>query len=619
VTASLLSHQWFRPEAKADERYKLAHTYVRAVEEANSGLRLRQYRNAISYTGEAPVGAWRVRWKNASSFRPQEQNRVGLIEAVNDTAESMIGATSVGVSFLTDGAEWSAHRRAVNLDRWLEADQERLRLRYLRTMKFRDSLWAEIGALYWDDDGQKVRCRRWDPMSVVVDERTCIGSTGPTQIHLLEIKDRDEAMAELGVDAGAKKAIEKATGQWVSYVTLSPEMLLILRSWKLPTLRRDGTLVPGRMLTYTDGGIIDDVEWTRSFPISVYRWKDPLSGFYGRSPADMLQWDQARVNKMRRFIAYCQDLMAAPKWLQKESEGDIPITNEPGGVQKWLKDKPEPITPPAVSQEIYADEERSYRRGFERIGVSQLSATLKTPSADFATGPAFQEYRDYELGRFQSQVIRFDEDLIEDAQQHIAAQKELALRVDGGSVSWRSQNLARRIKWSEVNKEGDSYVIKLKPSAAVSRTPAGQEARATRLAASGLIDRTMALRMSGIPDAQRMVDLLDAPFDAVERIIEDMLDDKFVPPPDRHFPFLLGLKLVPLAMTKAQNDGAPDIPTLEGMRRWIRMAELLEQRMKAPQGAPQFATGAAPGQPQFGPGGPPPATGAPPPPVAMGA
>lgn len=599
---SLQPHQWWRPEAKQEERHAMAFAYVRAIEENQWQLRQRQFRNAYLYTGEAPVGAWRVRWRSAPGWmRPQEPNRHAIIEVVNDTAEAMIGATRARCTVQTDGAEWSARRRAVQRERWLEVESKRVMLDRLRTLKFRDCLWGEIGALYWDDDGEKTRCRLISPMELVVDERACGTNGYTTQMHWVEIKDKDEALAELGDSEDARKAIENATNEFVSHMHTSPEMLLLLRSWKLPTRRRDGTLVPGMMLTYTNAGTIESESgpWTRpKFPISVYRWKDPLTGWYGRSPTSMLAWDQARLNKMRRFIAYCQDLNAAPIRRVHKSDENVQMTNEPG--QVIATNRPiEVLTPPIVAPEYYADEERTYRRAFEKIGVSQLSATLKTPSADFATGPAFREYRDYEMGRFQSQVVRFEEDFIEDNEQHLLAQKALAERNGSRSVTWRSRNLTRQIDWSKIDNDEDRYVLSLEPANILSRTPSGREAKATEMARAGIFNRAHILRASGHPDVERIVGLLEAPINDIEAAIENCLDDEFEVP-ERYQDLELGMEMFQMAYLNAKREGAPQIPTLEGLRRWIRLAEVLVKRKQAamapPQPQPQISAPPAPGQ-----------------------
>ncbi len=591
----LAGHQWWMKEVPDGSRAQMAYSYVRAIEESQWGVRQRQYRNAFLYSGEVPQGAWRIQWRSAPRWWRREPVMESVIESVIDSCTSDIGSQPVRVTFQTDGAEWKARRQAHWRERFVEGEFDRMDMDAIDPLVFRDACWGEVGCVAWDDDGERVRATRVSPMELVVDERTVVGGNPYfPQLHRIQFKDRDLAVAELGPEA--KKAIDRTNSEWLSYVRPGPEMVCIITSWKLPVRDRKGKLHPGMKITYTQGGLLEEPEpWLRpEFPFSWYKWKEPISGFYGRSLCDQLAWIQARMNKMQRFISFCQDLVAAPKVLiALEDKGmSVSMSNDVGQHLYYKKTPPQFITPPSVDPSVYQDYERKWQRAFQISGKSQMAASSVKPSG-LDSAPSLREFRDTETGRFLQQFRAFERMRIHHARQLIAQQRDLAERGAIPTATWRSRNYAKKIKWSDVDDESMQWEMSLEPASILSRTPAGRVQQVTELAQAGLIDRASALRLVGHPDFERIIQLYDAPFDDIEAAIENLLDGK-TETPDRYQDLDLGTKLVHLALLKAKRDGAPDIPILEGMRRWIRQAEMLQQAAQQQAAPAQVPGGAAP-------------------------
>lgn len=597
----------------------MAFRYATTVEETQWLVRQRQYRNAYLYSGEVPQGSWKVRHRSAPRAYRQETVTEGIMESVLDTIISSIGADPVRVTFQTDGADWSTRRRAIWQERYTEAQFDRTNMQDLDALMLRDALWGLVGTVYWDHDGESPRVTRLNPLSQVVDERACMYGP-PTQRSWVEFMDRDQAKVEIP-NPKDKYALERATSNYVWFVTPGPTMIARIRSWKLPSKKQDGTVIPGMYLDYTDAGIIDQKEWPYPFfPMTDFKWKEPLTGFYGRGPADMLAWLQGWRNKRLRQILVAGDLAIYPKWLNPSVNQNLVITNKPGEIVNHAPGQPPTlVASPTVAPEVYQDLDRNWNHMFAIPGVTQYSATGRKPSG-LDSAPGQREYHANEEGRHLWQTSRFERVRVANARQLMRVSKELHKKGSDPTVMWKSKNLARKIPWSEVDPVEDQYIISLEPASILSRTPAGRVQQVVELAQAGLLDRASSLRLVGHPDFSRIVKLYDAPFDDIEATIEDLcaMGDRKPPPfptPERYQDLGLGLTLIQLAYLMVKRDGAPDVPVLEGFRRWIRLAEFITAKgqpapMAAPGPAPQQLPGVpAPPPPTLAAGGAPPQLG----------
>lgn len=364
-----------------------------------------------------------------------------------------------------------------------------------------------------------------------------------------------------------------------------------------------------------DGGVLESEEYgLEKFPIVTLRHNPARNGFFGQSIAAVCRFEQEESDALVRKISRNATLSGDLKILAEAGSIDTKqLTNDACSVvfHSVGTSKPQFVTPPSVSSDIYSHLQFILRYPLEKNGLSTLTAYGKKPP-DVEAAVAMQELQDIESVR-QSSPIKSDQNFtVEVAERTIDLAAKLYSK-DGVSVKSKyvTKSYARTVDWKDIDLSKDNFVIDVMPSSLVPKTPGAKLGRVGFMLNSGLIEKDEALSLLNIPDVDRKYALSSAMEDAVDDAAERMLYLGEELLPDRYLATDFALQRMASIKQRAGVDGAP-ANRLKLVEDWIDSATA------------QIYQASAQPQPEAQPGGPMPqeVPGAPPegaPPVPEGA
>lgn len=102
---------------------KLVFETVKDIERRQQSIHDGHRRHARIYAGYTPAG---LAWGDTQGIRVREPHEVtrSVIRSVCDTATALISKFRPKPTFITDGADWSVQRMAMDLDRFMAGAYE---------------------------------------------------------------------------------------------------------------------------------------------------------------------------------------------------------------------------------------------------------------------------------------------------------------------------------------------------------------------------------------------------------------------------------------------------------------------------------------------------------------
>lgn len=574
---SVTNHFWWQAEKGRVHERLLQH--VRALEEEQSYVHDKNLKYARLYGNEDLLGYSHFAQRTAPASK--ERSSYNIVQQASDTAVNNIAKNRPKLTFLTDGQEFSVQRRAKKLEQLVIGifDQSNLYQESIRV--FRDACVFGTGALkiYADPGTHQIRTERVLIDEIIVDQRECLSSSQPRQLHQRKFVNR-EVLKALYPDfiSQIERAGANTGNRWNDYCQLPAHELGVVESWHLPSVpgAKDG-----RHVISIEGADLLDEPWTENdFPFVFLRWRERLNGFYGQGIAEIIAGHQRRINKLLKFIDRCQDLIAVPRvFVDVASKVSKQALSNDISTISYRGRPPTFHTPQALTAEIYSYLEVLKRDGFDEVGVSRLNAHQTIPSG-LETGAAVREFHDIGSDR-QSVVALAYEDLFKQAGKKVV---RLARELNKGrsfTSVFRGRNAFQRIDWKKVALDDNQFEIKIGTSSLFTLTPSARVQTVTDWLSAGMITPEEGRRLLDHPDLQRSTDLATAAIEDIEATIENLLDGIFEPPE----PFQnlqLGIQLVQQAYLKARRDQAGE-DILQLLRDWIENAtELLQPQAQAP-------------------------------------
>ncbi len=477
---------------------------------------------------------------------------------------------------------------------------------------FRDACVAGTAALkIYPGDGE-VTVERVRKLELVVDDFE--GRDGePRNMYQRKYYDRLVAKARAEKWAGGDKerleAIETAFARKAGPVNTdgtdyedieyayetTADQILVTEGWHIGETAK----TPGRHVVVVEGCTLLDEEWEGGFPFAWLRWSEDPESFFGVGLAEELRGIQGAINKLLQQIERGHHLITGHWAVQQGSVITSQINNDLGALVKYTGQAPTYYSPQIIAPEVYAHLWQLYAKAFEICGISQLSATGMKP-AGLDSGEAQRVYNDIQTERFLEIGEAYEEFVVEASRLVIACAKKIG---GGYKVRSRNKNSIRFIKWSEVNLDEDSYVIRVYPTSLLPTTPAGKIQWAEDRIKSGLIPVDEALDIIDHPDTSAYTRRAGAPRRIIERNISHMLKQGEAVAPEPMDNHDLAMKLVNEAYAEARLDGVPE-DRLQLLRDYLAVSESYKPKPEPP--VPMPPGGPPPLPPMGGPMGPPP-------------
>ena len=297
--------------------------------------------------------------------------------------------------------------------------------------------------------------------------------------------------------------------------------------------------------------------------------------WYSQSLADRLTGNQVEINKILRVIQRSFHLGSVFKVFLEYGSKVVKeqFNNEIGGFVYYSGTKPEVVIPKVVSQEMFQYLNWLIEKGYEETGVSQLSAAAKRPSGVDAK-VALRELQDIETDRFALTALSYEDSFVQTAKWYVTLAKEIHDDGDEIAAVAESKKFVEKIKWADIEIEGNEIVIQKFPSSTLPNTPAGRLQYVQELMEAGMIEPAMAKKLMDFPDTDSFISLDVASLDTIFDCIDQMVSKGKYTPPEPYMDLQNGIKWVQAAYNRALVDEVPE-SHLELLRDWMANADQL--------------------------------------------
>lgn len=495
-----------------------------------------------------------------------------------DTVRSAVAITEVRARFLTDGASWSAVKRAELLETYAEELGKLLDVGEACRTAFFDTALKGTGVVkvYVDEDDE-IHVEPIMIDNIVVDDAECQNGAAPRQLHYRQVdRDRDSLIQQF---PECKAEIMKARGgrqwraqlaRWYAPLAGSRNDVAVVESWRLP-MGRPGTsrYRPGRHVICIDGCDLLDEEWDKPFfPLATMRWGLRRSSWYGISLAERIIGHQRTINKRGWHMERVLDRLAVPTTFVRQPDANLRVqSTNIGNVVAVKGDFPKTEVPSVIGPELQADLARAKASAFEETGVSRMAATSAKP-AGLDSGVALREWRDMGTDRFAMQEKAFERLYLDTILLVLDCCKDLAK--DAPKMSRRSRWAPRQIGWGDVDMK--DVRVQISASSTVPRSSAGREQTVMEFTQAGIFSLDEARTLLKHPDVDKILSLYTAVREAIEMDLEGIeLGHAVIPEPFLNLDMAAKLGHARYLVDRQYEDVPESV--LEGLRTYVVQAK----------------------------------------------
>jgi hypothetical protein len=572
--------------------------------------------------------AWFYQHQGLISFRPgsnrstngfypisAEKLTYNVINMIVETVAARISRDKVKVSFITSDGDAKQQRKAKQLTKYVTGQWLATNTYGQIDKVFTDACVFGTGFLHVYFDGKNVIAERCLVDEIVVDEFEALHGT-PRQIHRRKLIDKDLLKAEY--PAYSSEIDSAGTGTWGTSDKTASNLCLVVESWHLPD---DDKGTNGRHDISIDNATLYSEPYNKSyFPFLKFSWSDALDGFYGLGIASKLTGIQLEISKLLRSVQLAMHNLSVPRILRpinSQVEVNHLNNNIDGAIIDYAGDTPPTFWVPSqvMGNDVYQHIETLYKKAFEMVGVSQLSAASQKPKG-LDSGIALENYHAIEDERFVKVGERFEQFHIDLANITIDILKDNAKAALPVKIAGR--RFLESIDIKDIDLDQDQYIIQSFPSNLLPNTFAGRLQIVQSLIQGGYISQEFGLSLLRFPDIDQYTDLQTANIEASFEIVCSILEDGVKPDLVPYLNYELLLKIAQLtAVRAAYCTKGVDADNLSLLYDLIdQIEDDLAARM-APPPMPAMPMGPAPLPPELAMAGAPQGQAGAPPPAAL--
>lgn len=527
--------------------------------------------------------------RNYSFYRAESSsavvNRVTLniVQSMIDTVVSKLVKNKPRPSFLTDGGDWSAQRKAKKLSQFVEGQFYATDFYEKRAMAIQDSCIFGTGALKIFRDGKTIRCERVfiDELTINEEEALYGDIRSLFQTKVLPIDTVVSMFPKFKTQIHLAVQPEFASWDSNSSSVNKETMIEVVEAWRLPSIpgADDGV----HAICINKQLLFEEQYEPSEFPFQFWRWGVRPLGFWGQGVAEQLTGIQLEINKILRTIQVSMHLVSVPKIFVEASSKIVEshLNNKIGGIIKYVGQPPIEGKLGSIPQELFSHLDRLYARAYEIVGVSQLAAQATKPQG-LNSGKALREFNDIESERFMAVAQRDEQAVIQASAHYIRLAKEIYDEFGSYTVKTKGSRHMEQVKWEDVDLEADQYIMQCFPVSSLSKTPAGRLQDVQELMTAGLIGKEDGMKLLDFPDLQSFYNFNNAGLEDIERTIEEIIDEGLYSTPEPYQNLALGVQKMQQAYLMYKSQSAPE-ERLELFRRWIEDAQTLMNRASQEQ------------------------------------
>lgn len=459
---------------------------------------------------------------------------------------------------------------------------------------FRDACLYGMGILKVFESNMRVKAICVHPSRIVIDNQAALTSE-PAFLGHYEHMDKDSLM---DMFPDKKDVIEKASQDVVGHGSTHPrKQVKVFEGYK----KKIGDKVGRHVIAVDSGALLDEEYHRECFPYVVLRYQDDVLGWYGIGVAEQLRGIQEEMNTITRKVQSNFNLLSVPYILKhrgSQIHDEHIANNEEARIVEWSGNQPpEIVTPPAVHPQTFEYLERLWQKGFEIIGISQLSATSqKQPGLNAAV--AIRTHLDVETQRFSILSKRWEALFVELGKRIIELAQDICLRNEEGyKVQYPDKQFLGEINFKDLDLQKDQFVLKVHSASALPMSPAGRMERVIEMLNAQMVSPEEARQLIDFPDLEKFNRLATAHIDDLEMVFEHMLSKGKYIEPLVYQNLEMGIQLGTSYYLRGKLDGISE-RRLDLVLRWLDEAkEIIDS---------QIETEAAPAAPQQQPQGLPP-------------
>lgn len=413
------------------------------------------------------------------------------------------------------------------------------------------------------------------------------------------------------------------------------DMVTVTEAYHLPSGpgANDGRFVLTTAGDASEPTLIDRPYTCSRLPFSFLWTNVPLATMDGVSVAQRILPNHRELAQIDECLREGHDMASKFRvWLGPEGQGQIALEhfNDLNGSGVRSATKPEPLMLTPFGGDFYAHRQTIKQEMYEITGSNQLTTNGQLPSGmKDASGVALQNYDDQYTQRHAVKYKLREHFVVDRAMCTMDLAEELSAREGGDYEVIASDNhTARPIKWNDVKKNRDRFVLKCFSTSGLSKLPGARISVLEKLLDKGVIDVNGFRKALDSLDLKATYDLDLSLYDVIRETLDRIVEDGeyLSPEPFDDLPLAIKLGRLVYAQVRLAND--VDAETKALVQQFIEEAERLLNKPPS-EGAPPAPGGgmppdgggmpmdpnAPPGMPPGPPGMPPPMPGAPPGPM----
>lgn len=531
-----------------------------------------------------------------ASLEPLSRTTDNVVVEICDSMLAEVGKARPKIKPVCHGASWNARRNAKKLDKFLWGEFVRNDIYEIAKGVLLDAEVCGFGCIkVVMDDNDRLKLEKVFPDEILVDQQEV------ATLGTLKTVYRRRALPLEVVAATWDVPEEKLTpisGIYnVNYRTLGSSYVIVGEAIKLPSKG-----CPGRRVVAVQGLILEDEEWDNDwFPYVFFHYNRPLVGFYAQSLVELIIPDQIRLNEINEVIEEAQRLFCGGRvFVQHGSKvSSAAIDNIVGKVIYYTGVKPEAVTWPAVSGELYNERDRLKMNAYSKVGLNQSASSGQLPAAArLDSSPAVRELNSVQDSRLADITQRYEKFFVQVATTMINVIRTSGVNPETTWFSGGKRTRSEKIVWSEMKLDDMSYTMTLEPASSFSMTPSAIRDDLESKLLNQQISLAEYQKQLSVYDPDSATNLLAASAENLD-MTQEKLEDGIAVMPDTHQDLVAGVK----QMTSAYNmlDFYDDVPVevYEVFINWIEAANGLTTKGTEPAMEQEAAPPAQVAQPQM--------------------
>lgn len=583
---------------KPDEMHTHVFGTVRMLEQRQSYRTQENIKHARLYSDLEVLGVY------AGLYSPVVKDQImanrlslNVVQSNVDTVTSKIAKSKPRPMFLTEDGDFKLRQKAKRLTKYLDGQFDSMDHYEVKQDTFRDNGVFGTGAtkFYIDWIRNRICSERTIIEELLVDDAEGLYGK-PRTLFQRRLVNKDVLAAAC---PKYKKEIYAASSMLedsFAYSSATKDLVRVIEAWHLPSGK---DTKDGKHVICINNATIEIEDWEFDwFPFSFERWNKSLVGFWGIGIARELTGIQVEINKILRRIQQSMELFSIPRvFVENSSQVNLAaINNDIGAIIKYTSNAPQFYVPQAMSPDTYQHLWNLYAKSFEKVGVSQLSATSKKPDG-LDSGKALREYSDIESDRFQIVSQRRETSFLFDAKITIELSKKLAKKNGDYKVKVSDQGSMQTIRFSDVHMDEEKYMMRVFPASIFPTQPAARMETIVEYSQAGFLDKDTAMDLMDFPDIQAATNMQISPRRLVLKQLDQMVETGKYQTPEPYMDLKQTKQLAQYYYLNAKMQGVPE-DRLDLIRNYMtQTVNLITQStppMPAIPGLPMPAGGPSP-------------------------